>query len=137
MEQPNGRKIILKFNNKLQPIGDEVGLLSGILSLLGADYGKFSIYEESWKMITIKDKVYNNCIKQIFHFDEDIGRTIKKTILKSIGKFWKDNRLRLYDDYYDPKSTIEQNIEKRPLEIDREHWRWLTNRFFASKEFHK
>ncbi|RYR31685.1 hypothetical protein Ahy_B01g056554 isoform A [Arachis hypogaea] len=37
MKQPKSRKIILKFNNKLQPIGDEGGLLSGVLGLLGAD----------------------------------------------------------------------------------------------------
>ncbi|KAL4395802.1 hypothetical protein AHAS_Ahas01G0028300 [Arachis hypogaea] len=108
--------------------------MSDILGLLGADYKKFSICEESWKKITIKNKVYNECIKikvysQIFHFDKDNGRTIKKTIFKSIRKSWKNTRLRLYDDYYDPKSTIEQNIEKRPPKIVREHWRWfLRNR---------
>ncbi|RYR79752.1 hypothetical protein Ahy_A01g004557 [Arachis hypogaea] len=141
--------------HELQSIRDETGLLmSDILGLLGADYKKFSICEESWKKITIKNKVYNECIKikvysvvelnlfcltfinklnlslqQIFHFDKDNGRTIKKTIFKSIRKSWKNTRLRLYDDYYDPKSTIEQNIEKRPPKIVREHWRWfLRNR---------
>ncbi|KAL4391405.1 hypothetical protein AHAS_Ahas03G0241800 [Arachis hypogaea] len=43
IEQPNGRRIILKFNSKLQPVGDEAGLLSGVLGLLGADYEKFPI----------------------------------------------------------------------------------------------
>ncbi|RYR04220.1 hypothetical protein Ahy_B06g083852 [Arachis hypogaea] len=58
MERPNGRRIILKFNSELQPIGDKAGLLSDILSLLGIDYEKFHICEESWHKITTKDKIY-------------------------------------------------------------------------------
>ncbi|XP_072092204.1 uncharacterized protein [Arachis hypogaea] len=63
MERPNGRRIVLKFNNIKQPIRDEAGLLSGVLGLLGSDYGKFSICEKSWRKITTKDKVYNECVK--------------------------------------------------------------------------
>ncbi|XP_057760979.1 uncharacterized protein LOC130981395 [Arachis stenosperma] len=125
MERPNGRRIILKFNSKLQPIGDKAGLLSGILGLVGVDYEKFSICEKSWHKITTKDKVYNKCVKQIFYFDEDSEGTIKKNILKSMGKSWKDTTLRLYDAYYDSTLMAEQNIENRPPVIDREHWRWF------------
>ncbi|KAL4381197.1 hypothetical protein AHAS_Ahas04G0109400 [Arachis hypogaea] len=80
--------------------------------------------EESWHKITTKDKVYNECIKQNFHFDEDSEGTIKKNILKSIGKSCKDTKLRSYDAYYDPTSTTKQNIENRPSRINREDWRW-------------
>ncbi|XP_025652205.1 uncharacterized protein [Arachis hypogaea] len=121
LEWPNGRKIVLKFNNAKQAIGDEAGLLSSVLGLLGSDYGKFPICRESWRQITTKDKVYNKCVKQIFHFDENSEGTIKKNILKSMGKSWKETRLRLYDDFYEPTFTIEQNIEHRSLGIDREH----------------
>ncbi|KAL4344266.1 hypothetical protein AHAS_Ahas11G0161200 [Arachis hypogaea] len=37
----NGRKIILRFNGELQPIGDGTSLLNVVLGLLGADYNKF------------------------------------------------------------------------------------------------
>ncbi|KAL4375449.1 hypothetical protein AHAS_Ahas05G0282900 [Arachis hypogaea] len=43
----NGRKFILRFNVSLQPIRDGVGLLSGVLGMLGADYNKFSICEKN------------------------------------------------------------------------------------------
>ncbi|RYR15105.1 hypothetical protein Ahy_B04g071829 [Arachis hypogaea] len=43
----NGSKIILRFNEELQAIGDGAGLLSGILGALGFDYNKFPIYEKS------------------------------------------------------------------------------------------
>ncbi|XP_020960389.1 uncharacterized protein LOC110263448 [Arachis ipaensis] len=123
MERPNGRRIVLKFNNEKQPIGDKVGLLSGVLGLLGSNYEKFSICEESGRKITTKDKVYNECVKQLFHFDEESEGIIKKNILKIMGKSWKETRLRLYNAFYEPTFTTEQNVEHRPSRIDREHWR--------------
>ncbi|RYQ90816.1 hypothetical protein Ahy_B09g096801 [Arachis hypogaea] len=69
--------------------------------------------------------VYNECVKQIFHFNEDSEGTIKKNILKSMGKSWKEGRLRLYGDFYELTFTMEQNIEQHPSGIDREHWRWF------------
>ncbi|XP_020964767.1 uncharacterized protein LOC107613006 [Arachis ipaensis] len=125
MERPNGRRIMRKFNNKKQPIGDKAGLLSSVLGLLGSDYENFSICKESWHKITTKDKVYNKRVKQIFHFDEDSKGTIKKNILKSMGKSWKKTSLRLYNAFYEPTFTTEQNIEHRPPGIDQEHWRWF------------
>ncbi|RYQ95922.1 hypothetical protein Ahy_B08g091308 [Arachis hypogaea] len=124
MERPNGRRIMLRFNNEKQAIGDEAGLLSDILGMLGSNYGKFPICEESWRHVTTKDKVYNECVKQIFQFDEDSEGVIRKNILKSMGKSWKDTRLRLYDDCYDLTLSTEENIENRPPEIDLDHWRW-------------
>ncbi|KAL4275108.1 hypothetical protein AHAS_Ahas20G0074200 [Arachis hypogaea] len=46
MKPPNGRKIVLRFNSALQPVGDEAGLLSGVMGLLGSDYTKFPICEK-------------------------------------------------------------------------------------------
>ena len=63
MERTNGRKIMLRFNNAKQAIRDETGLLSGVLGLLGSDYGKFPICRKSWRQITTKDNVYNECVK--------------------------------------------------------------------------
>ncbi|XP_057751665.1 uncharacterized protein LOC130969793 [Arachis stenosperma] len=78
MERSNGRRIVLRFNNEKQPVGDEAGLLSGVLGMLGSDYGKFPICEESWRHVTTKEKVYFECVKQIFEFDEDSDGVIKK-----------------------------------------------------------
>ncbi|XP_052114589.1 uncharacterized protein LOC127739640 [Arachis duranensis] len=52
MEQSlNGSKIILRFNEELQAVGDRAGLLSGILGALGSDYSKFPICEKSWAKV--------------------------------------------------------------------------------------
>ncbi|KAL4356358.1 hypothetical protein AHAS_Ahas09G0078700 [Arachis hypogaea] len=96
MKPSNGRKIVLKFNERLQPVGNEVGILSGILGLLGSDYTKFSICRKDWKKVRSKNKIYNECVKKIFHFDEDSGGIIKHTIFKMLGRAWKDTRNRLY-----------------------------------------
>ncbi|XP_057719131.1 uncharacterized protein LOC130933517 [Arachis stenosperma] len=98
-------------------------MLSGVFGLLGSDYGKFRICRKSWRQITTKDKVYNECVKQIFHFNEDSEETIKKNISKSMRKSWKETRLRLYDRFYDPTFMTEQNLENCLPGIDREHWR--------------
>ncbi|XP_057760246.1 uncharacterized protein LOC130980603 [Arachis stenosperma] len=95
----NGSKIILRFNEKLQAVGDGAGLLSGILEALGSDYSKIPICEKSWAKVQDKDRVYDDCIK--------------------------DTRVRLYDEHYKPTRTLEQNLEKRPEGIPREHWRWF------------
>ncbi|RYQ89348.1 hypothetical protein Ahy_B09g096041 isoform B [Arachis hypogaea] len=125
MKSHNGRKIVLKFNKKFQAIGDEAGILSGVLRLLGADYNKFSICEKDWRKISSKDKIYNECVKEMFHFDEDSRGIIKRIIIKSIGRSWEEMRSRLYHDYYNSKKMIEQNIEERPPGISADHWRWF------------
>ncbi|RYR06947.1 hypothetical protein Ahy_B05g074256 isoform B [Arachis hypogaea] len=125
MEQSlNGSKIMLRFNEELQAVGDGASLLSGILGALSSDYSKFPICEKSWGKVRGKDRVYDDCIKEMFHFQDNSGR-IKKTLLKQMGRFWKDTRGRLYDSHYKPTRTLEQNLEKCPEGIPREHWRWF------------
>nr|XP_025647408.1 uncharacterized protein LOC112742387 [Arachis hypogaea] len=65
--------------------------------------------------------------QKIFHFDEDRSGRIKKIILQSMGKSWKKTRGRLYDSYYKPTRTLEQNLEDCLRGIDKEHWRWFLN----------
>ncbi|RYR35512.1 hypothetical protein Ahy_A10g050661 [Arachis hypogaea] len=98
-----------------------------------------------------KDKIYNDCVKvkissvvelnrffhltitynlnfllqEIFYFDKDSIESIKSTILKSIGRSWKEIRNRLDHECYKSTKTLEQNIEELPPEIDKEHWRWF------------
>ncbi|XP_020969783.1 uncharacterized protein LOC110268226 [Arachis ipaensis] len=121
----NGSKIILRFNEELQAVGDGTGLLSGILGALGSDYSKFSICEKSWAKVQGKDRVYDDCIKEMFHFQEDSGGRIKNTFLQQMGRSGKDTRGRLYDSHYKPTLTLEENLNNRPEGIPREHWKWF------------
>ncbi|RYR39050.1 hypothetical protein Ahy_A09g044457 isoform B [Arachis hypogaea] len=60
MKPPNERKIVLRFNSKLQPVGDEASILSGILRLLGSDYTKFSICERTGERFTPGTRLWSN-----------------------------------------------------------------------------
>ncbi|RYR66467.1 hypothetical protein Ahy_A03g012454 [Arachis hypogaea] len=120
----NASKIILRFNEELQAVGDVAGLLSVILGALGSYYSKFSICEKSWAKVQGKDRVYDDCIKEMFHFQDSSGR-IKKILLQQMGRSWKDTRGRLYDSHYKLIRTLEQNLEKHPKGIPRQHWRWF------------
>ncbi|KAL4287561.1 hypothetical protein AHAS_Ahas19G0198500 [Arachis hypogaea] len=107
MKPPNGRKIILRFNDRLQPVGNEAGVLSSI----------------DWRKVRSRDKIYNKCIKELFHFEEGSGGIIKRTILKMLGRAWKDTGNHLYHHFYKSDLTLEQNIKGRPPRITADHWR--------------
>ncbi|RYR03965.1 hypothetical protein Ahy_B06g083450 [Arachis hypogaea] len=96
-----------------------------ILRSAGSYYSKFPICEKSWAKVQGKDRVYDDCIKEMFHFQEDSGGRIKKTFLQQMERSWKDTSGRLYDSHYKPTLTLEQNLNNRPEKIPREHWRWF------------
>ncbi|RYQ99460.1 hypothetical protein Ahy_B07g087390 [Arachis hypogaea] len=121
----NGSKIILRFNEELQVVRDGAGLLSGILGALSSDYSKFPICEKNWGKVRGKDRVYDDCIEEMFHFQEDSGGRIKQTFLQQMGRSWKDTRGRLYDSHYKPTRTLEKNLDNCPAGIPREHWWWF------------
>ncbi|XP_057719466.1 uncharacterized protein LOC130933876 [Arachis stenosperma] len=123
MKPPNGRKVVLRFNNALQPVGDEAGLLSGVMGLLGPDYTKFSICERDWRKVRTRDKVYNEIVKEMFHFEEDSRGIIKGIISKMLGRAWKETRNRLYHRYYDVELSLAANIKNRPDGITADHWK--------------
>ncbi|XP_057745579.1 uncharacterized protein LOC130963488 [Arachis stenosperma] len=118
---------LLRFNSALQPVGDEAGLLSGVMKLLGSDYTKFLICERNWRKVRTKDKVYNEIVKEMFHFEEDSRGIIKRIIFKMLGRAWKETKNRLYHRFYDEELSLEENIENRPDRITEDHWRWFLN----------
>ncbi|XP_020966188.1 uncharacterized protein LOC110266252 [Arachis ipaensis] len=123
MKPPNGRKVVLRFNSALQLVGDEAGLLSGVMRLLGSDYTKFSICERDWRKVRTRDKVYNEIVKEMFHFKEDSRGIIKRIIFKMLERSWKETRNRLYHHCYDPELSLAENIENRQDGITVDHWR--------------
>ncbi|XP_072086024.1 uncharacterized protein [Arachis hypogaea] len=92
--------------------------------MLGSNYTKFPICEKDWRKVCSRDKIYNECVKELFHFEEDNRGIIKRTILKMLGRAWKDTRNHLYHHFYDSELTLEQNIKGHPPGITADHWRW-------------
>ncbi|MED6156632.1 hypothetical protein PIB30_016178 [Stylosanthes scabra] len=60
--------------------------------------------------------------KETFYFD-DQSETIKGMMLQSLGNSWKEARNRLFHEYYDPRKTLEKNVDARLGGIDEDHWR--------------
>ncbi|KAL4371217.1 hypothetical protein AHAS_Ahas06G0143700 [Arachis hypogaea] len=79
MKPPNGRKVVLKFNNALQPVEDEAGLLSGVMGLLGSDYTKFPICKRDWRERFAPGTSLILMLQEMFHFEEDSRGIIKGT----------------------------------------------------------
>ncbi|MED6163982.1 hypothetical protein PIB30_085197, partial [Stylosanthes scabra] len=123
---PPDRKIVLRFNESHQAIGDAGGILSGYLGGLGAGFTKFPISMKNWQeMKEYKETVYNDVIKRIFHFEDHTGE-IKKDILKRLGKLWKDTRSNLFHTFYDDTKSEDENVKKhKPPGVDPEHWRFF------------
>ncbi|XP_052198330.1 uncharacterized protein LOC127805621 [Diospyros lotus] len=116
-----GRRVMLEFNESFQPIGDPAGLLGGILGELASDFVAFPVNYESWHKVpkTYKEEIYKNRIMEKFNVDEGPA---KNFILKNIGKKWKDNRCKLYHEWYDPNIGREANITKHPPGISQDQW---------------
>ncbi|MED6119194.1 hypothetical protein PIB30_009593 [Stylosanthes scabra] len=122
MKPLHSTKVVLQFNTSMQPIGDSGGLLSGVLGVVSANFNNFSICKENWKVMSTKESIYNDVIKEIFYFDYQ-NETIKGYMLQSLGKSWKEARNRLFHNYYDPRKTLEQNVDARPKRINEDHWK--------------
>ncbi|RYR24454.1 hypothetical protein Ahy_B02g057957 [Arachis hypogaea] len=116
--------IVLPFNKELQPIGQAVGLLSGFLGSLGADYSQFPIHLDSWKHVSKAKKEHTyDMVKRVFQFEDDAGGKIKRDIMKRIRKIWKDTRHHLYHRYYKETRTYEENLKHHPKGIEENEWK--------------
>nr|XP_025634935.1 uncharacterized protein LOC112728838 [Arachis hypogaea] len=118
---------LLRFNSALQLVEDEASLLSGVMRLLRFDYTKFLICEKDRRKVRTRDKVYNEIVKEMFHFKEDSRGIIKRIIFKMLGRAWKETKNRLYHRFYDKELSLEENIENRSDGNTEDHWRWFFN----------
>ncbi|MED6137689.1 hypothetical protein PIB30_067291 [Stylosanthes scabra] len=104
-----GRKIVLRFDEFNQAVGEGAGLLDGFLGGLGADFKALPISMKGWHdMKDYKESVYNDVIKKTFHFEDPKGK-IKEGILKKLGKNWKDTRSNLFNTFYDDTKSEDEN----------------------------
>ena len=66
---PNGLRVVVNYENKYQPIGEEFGLLPGVCGLLITNYMLLPISFERWSSMpnTYKNKVWESALKVIKH----------------------------------------------------------------------
>ncbi|TKY63192.1 transposase, Ptta/En/Spm, plant [Spatholobus suberectus] len=108
-----------------QPSGTDVdGLLGGFLGRLAQDNKLFPICFENWHLMlnSYKDKVWDDGIKAKFWWDPMYENAVKIHMMKDIGKKWRENRIKLFDTYFDDKKSRDDNAKNPPLSITEIEW---------------
>nr|XP_025635506.1 uncharacterized protein LOC112729547 [Arachis hypogaea] len=121
---PPGKKIVLHHNRELQQVGQAAGLLSGFLETLGSDFQQLPICAKSWKTMSkaSKEHAYDQ-VKRVFHYEDDKRGWIKRGILQRIRSYWRNSRNHLFHKVYDEELTFEENIKRKPVGIEANHWK--------------
>ncbi|RYR21509.1 hypothetical protein Ahy_B03g066818 [Arachis hypogaea] len=117
-------RIIVHWNEHGQPIGESGGLLGLFLGAVAGNFKNFPISYEKWPLVPIepyKNGVYRDIIQRFFKVDD--GQQ-KKYILQNLGRKWKDDRCKLFNDNYKWNLTREQNIAALPkgFGVSLEQW---------------
>nr|XP_025635495.1 uncharacterized protein LOC112729537 [Arachis hypogaea] len=121
---PPGKKIVLHHNRELQQVGQAAGLLSGFLGTLGSDFQQLPICAKSWKTMSkaSKEHAYDQ-VKRVFYYEDDKRGWIKQEILQRIENCWRNSRNHLFHKIYDEELTFEENIKRKPVGIEANHWK--------------
>lgn len=144
-----GFRVVTEWNERSQPVGKSAGLLAGFLGFTANNFDTFPILYQKWPKVPegYKNNVYDNTIKvksliTLIHFIVIYVLLLisfiifvskekfvvndgshKTWILSSLGKKWRDNRCKLFKDYYNWELSLEQNLRNPPPGIDEDHWR--------------
>ncbi|NP_001312870.1 uncharacterized LOC107815048 [Nicotiana tabacum] len=123
---PMGKKVVLEWNNRNQPVGESAGLLGGFLGSIASNFEYFPIGFEKWPKIPkpYKEHVWTNTIKPKFQVNDEMN---KKYILGNIGRKWRDKRIKLFDENYDPSLGKDANIDLPPAGISKDQWALFLN----------
>ncbi|XP_016168840.1 uncharacterized protein LOC107611427 [Arachis ipaensis] len=78
----------------------------------------------SWKTMSkaSKEHAYDQ-VKRVFHYEDDKRGWIKREILQRIGNCWRNSRNHLFHKVYDEELTFEENIKRKPVGIEANHWK--------------
>ncbi|XP_072076622.1 uncharacterized protein [Arachis hypogaea] len=93
---PEGLRIVVTFDKHHAAIGEAAGLLAGVCGQLATDCARFCF------------KVSDNLAKRF--------------LLQSLGKKWREHRIKLWNDFYDPRLSKIEIINNAPEDIAPDQW---------------
>ncbi|CAN1171279.1 hypothetical protein LINPERPRIM_LOCUS7890, partial [Linum perenne] len=119
----DGSKVVLRLDDKGEPEGHEGCFLCRVNEML-VKSRLFDIGPTSWRKVAKveKDHAFDNHIRQKFHWDDRDEKTIKKYVLKDLGKKWKVDREELWDKLCDPTKPKDYNYAQKPQKVDLAKW---------------
>ncbi|CAL5201001.1 unnamed protein product [Lathyrus oleraceus] len=122
-DMPNALRIIVDFDEFHSPIGEAAGLLAGVCGLIATNSVFFPIGFDKWSNMpgSYFDEQWITFFLPRFCFKvhEDLA---KRYIEASIGKKWREYRIKLWKAYYHPTLSKSEIINKKPKEIPPNHW---------------
>ncbi|KAL2330615.1 hypothetical protein Fmac_018196 [Flemingia macrophylla] len=123
---PRELRIIVKFDDQGQAIGEAQALLAGFLGTLAADCKLFPMDYDRWSGPSGVPKAYfDDCFETIlkprFYFKSN--EAIAKRYCKmSMRRKWAANRQSLWNEFNDPTKSRDEIIKNVPIGIDKDQW---------------
>nr|XP_025673516.1 uncharacterized protein LOC112772730 isoform X5 [Arachis hypogaea] len=120
---PEGLRIVVNFDKYHAAIGEAAGLLAGVCGQLATDCVAFPISFEKWSDIPASffENQWNIFFLARFYFKVS-DNLAKRFMLQSLGKKWREHRIKLWNDFYDPRLSKTEIINNAPEDIAPDQW---------------
>ncbi|XP_072055917.1 uncharacterized protein [Arachis hypogaea] len=120
---PEGLRIVVNFDRQHAAIGEAAGLLARICGQLATDCVAFSISFDKWSDIPESsfENQWNIFFQARFCF-KVCDSLAKRFLLQSLGKKWREHRIKLWNEFYDPRLSKTEIINNTPEDIALDQW---------------
>ncbi|XP_029152337.2 uncharacterized protein [Arachis hypogaea] len=120
---PEGLRIVVNFDRQHAAIGEAAGLLAGICGQLATDCVAFPISFDKWSDIpeSFFENQWNIFFQARFCF-KVCDSLAKRFLLQSLGKKWREHRIKLWNEFYDPRLSKTEIINNTPEDIALDQW---------------
>ncbi|XP_025635977.1 uncharacterized protein [Arachis hypogaea] len=120
---PEGLRIVVNFDRQHAAIGEAAGLLAGVCGQLATDCVAFPISFDKWSDIpeSFFENQWNIFFQARFCF-KVCDSLAKRFLLQSLGKKWREHRIKLWNEFYDPRLSKTEIINNTPEDIALDQW---------------
>ncbi|RYR78371.1 hypothetical protein Ahy_A01g003147 [Arachis hypogaea] len=115
--------IVVNFDKHYATIRKAVGLFAGVFGQLATDCVAFPISFKKWSDIpkSFFKNQWNIFFLARFCFKVS-DNLAKQFFLQSLGKKWREHRIKLWNDFYDPRLSKTEIINNAPEDIAPNQW---------------
>ncbi|MED6199630.1 hypothetical protein PIB30_077722 [Stylosanthes scabra] len=118
-----GLRIIVNFDEFHAAIREATGLHAGVCGQLASDCVAFQTSFEKWSSIpdSFFQNQWNSFFSVRFCFKES-DQLAKHFFLQSLSKKWREHRLKLWNEFHDPRLSKTQLIKNVAADIVADQW---------------